>query len=263
MEGLGDAIEALVQLGRDRTFQRVDDGPAPAILVPAGTALVSLEDRLATPVRVREDQKFIDADSFAGYVGRFKTPQTVLVASVSALTLTAHIDYHGDDGLPSWNTHKARLVSIPSPDWKVWTGSNEKAMAQVPFAEFLEDQNHCIVEPDAATMVEIALNLQSKTDVTFQSKINISNGLATLMYAETAASGVESMAFPTKLHICVPPFQGSKPVDLLVRMRYRINGGNPTIFYKLDRPDRVVEESLRAEWEKAGKALELPVLVGP
>ena len=263
MNGLDQAIQLLLTEGARRTFRSVEVGPAPAILVPSGTSLLSLEDRLPAPVRVRENHRFIDADSFSGYVNRFKKPETILVASVSDLTLTAHIDYHGDDGTPSWSTHNANLVSIFSPDWTAWVEGNEQTMSQVEFAEFIEDQNHCIIEPEAAAMIELALNLQSNTDVTFASKINISNGLATLSYSESPSSGSQNMSFPTKLHICVPPFRGSDPVDLHVRMRYRINGHSPKIFYKLDRPERVVELALRDEWEKAGKAIGLPVLVGP
>lgn len=263
MQGLDAAIQALINLGKERTFQRIEEGPAPAILVPQGTSLLSLESYLPAPVRVRERQEFIDPTSFAGYVTRFQKSETILIASVEKRTLSALIDYHGNEGQPSWSDHRADLVSIISPDWQSWSDSNGQTMSQVEFAEFIEDQNHCIVEPDAARMIELALNLQSTTDVTFSSKINISNGLATFSYSESPSSGSQSISFPTKLHISLSPFRDSDPVDMNVRMRYRTNGGNPKIFYQLDRPDRVIEQSLRKEWEKASTQIGLPVLVGP
>ena len=260
-----EALDYLVRLGRNQLQEtRVSFGvDKPHLLLPEGVKAVDISDWLPTPARVEADPQFVNAESFAEYVNRFKTGNTLLFSSRGSGRIRAEIDYHAPDGTASWCDHSATLVLTKSEEWNAWTAKNEKQLSQIEFAEFLEDQNHCIIEPDAAKMVEIALNLKSTVDVTFESRVNVQTGGSTFVYKEDVKSADAHLTMPNLLCIALPPFVDEKPIYMAVRLRYRINGGKPTFFYRLDRRSRVIDQAVAAVNEKVAQLTGLPVMVGP
>lgn len=212
-----------------------------------GLSVVDMEQYLDRPVRKRASNVAIDQTSFCEYVARHATPgSTELFASLGKTVIVAIIDYHeaGGSGKAGWKEHTATLDLTLTKEWEKWTKGEGKHMSQVEFAEFLEDLAHTVVIPDAASIIDIALNLQANVDVRFDSKINRFTGGSQLYYTEDVNNGSKGqIKVPESMKVTVPPFRFSKPVDILVRLRVRIREGKAVFFYQLDRIDRILEEA--------------------
>lgn len=258
------AIELLLDTGSLRTFREFEiPGGKIAYLIPDGTRIEDGEKFQAAPNRITETRTFLDPKSFGEYAAPFQTDETIIVGSLKDRTATAYLDYHGA-GAPSWNCHKAVLKLTHTEEWAAWVANDGKTQTQLDFAEFLELQNHCIIEPDSARMIEIALNLKNTVDVTFESKINVHNGGSTFTYNEDVRAANQNLTVPNVMGLSIPVFVGDKkPASVAARLQYRIPGGKPTFKYKLTGPERIVEAALRSAWEEIEKITGKTVLIAP
>lgn len=226
--------------------------------------LIDLEKYLPTPIRKRTDQPFIETESFCTYVLDHKGPSTMLTGSPKLGAFVAHIDYHGKrDDAPSWCTHRAHLTLQSDPDWVRWVSGSGKPMAQVEFAEFLEDMDHTIEEPKAASVVEIVLKLQATSEHYFESAIDRDTGSATLNFKERTEQTGGTVKLPTQMQIAVRPYRSAKVVPVLVRLRYRVRDGKVAFTYQLLRADRIEEEAFNEIRERIGSLTGLEPLLTP
>src|SRR5207302_294681 len=95
-EGLNtESINRLMELGGNFKPQSPGDGGVPFVIVPAGMAVKSLAD-LLPPQRIERSVVLLEADSFAAYVNRFKSPETLVFVTVTetGCTFRAMLDYH-------------------------------------------------------------------------------------------------------------------------------------------------------------------------
>lgn len=238
------------------------DGHSVAVSVNSddgSVGVITLESLAATPYRIREHQKFIDIRSYAAYVGQFRGA-TVQFGSVSRGNVLAVLDYHADNE-PSWATHKAELVSMVTPEWAAFKKSNDKWFSQLEFADFLERWNHVIIEPEAAHISEIALNLEGSVDGVFQAKINRTNGASTFSYEEDVKTN--KLTVPSKFKIAVQPFYSSVLTDILILLRFKIEGQRPKFQLVIQNVERIEYEALLEAFKKVEMETGEPVLVGP
>jgi uncharacterized protein YfdQ (DUF2303 family) len=219
------------------------------VAAPAGTTLHSLEKfqypHGIPPSRIVAAPRFQDSASFCSYVNTFKDSRTRVLADVETVTFLALLDYHGagalPDGIPEFVSHRASFPLKHSDQWKLWMGQNDKLIPQAEFAEFLEDNRADVVDPDSATLVEIARDLTAHTDVNFASKINVVNGSAVLKYDEQVTASVRQgqILIPEMFSIRIPVFYGEEPTVIKARLRFRIGDGKLKFQYKLYRPQEV------------------------
>lgn len=89
------------------------------------------------------------------------------------------------------------------------------------------------------TMLEVARDMEGKTDVSFGSAIRQSNGSVRFNYSEEtkATVGAGRIEVPEQFVISIPIHIGSARVSLTARLRYRINAGKLVLWYDLLRAD--------------------------
>ena len=264
------AVTAIRDLAREATPQPQTGEKVHYAVIPQGSQLVSLKDyqfpQGMRPERITAHPKFQDQASFTSYVNTYKDHRTRILADVNQASFVALIDYHGvgDEQQPEFVSHRAGFQLALSEEWKLWMGFHDKQIPQAEFAEFLEDNRADIIEPDSARLVEIARDLQAKTDVNFASKINSSNGAATLQYEETIKASVTTgrIEMPESFRIRIPVFFGEAAVEIPARLRFRISDGKLKFQYKLYRPTELRQHAFDVTRGDISEATTLEVLLG-
>jgi uncharacterized protein YfdQ (DUF2303 family) len=227
------------------------DGRFVAITVPKGgaTRVVDLEELAqATSAYPRWKTGAYAAhtpDSFVAYVNRHQTQATEVFASRADYTLIAVIDSHAVD-LAGRGAHQATLRMRTTPGWAAWLALDRKLVSQVDFAEHIEERLVDIVEPDAATFLEICQSLLASTSVEFESAHRLVDGQSHLVYRETTTASAgqrHDLEIPARFVIGVAPWQGAAPWKVSARLRYRINHGALAIGYILDRATDMAEHA--------------------
>lgn len=224
------------------------------------------------PSRIIQSPTFFDAASFSKYVITYRDIRTRVLANPETFAFTALLDYHQgamDEGAeklkPEFVSHRASFRLTESEQWKVWFGNHDKLIPQTQFAEFLEDNRRDIFKPSAADMMEVARDLQAKTEVNFDSKVTLKDGSATLRYQEQVTAGVGpagNIAIPDEFSIRIPVFYGEAPVEISAKLRFRISGGKLSFLYRLYRPVETRNEAFNATVERVATELTQPVWLG-
>jgi uncharacterized protein YfdQ (DUF2303 family) len=208
-----------------------------------------LEKYEPQPRRKTGSYALTDVESFVSYLAKHCLPETELWANDKASTIRAVINAHGDtddtgtgEAFAGWSDHTATLALPYTQDWRDWTGRDNKLQAQTEFAEFIEDHLPNFVTPTGADMLELAQSFQATTKVDFDSSQRLKSGETQLTYAETttAAAGKKgTLAIPDTFELALQVHERGPVYRVKARFRYRINGGNLHLAYRLDRVDDV------------------------
>lgn len=241
---------------------KVEGCALPIVPIPAEVGVVDLEGILEYPAHIKEDLAFVSKESFLEYLDRFRTDSTVIFACADTATLLAKVDYHGQSskgeaGQPRFGHHKASLMLERSVEWSAWSNRAEHGMSQVEFADFVEERAIDFVDPDAATMLEVATNFHVNQKVIFKSAMRLESGDVQLQYDTDTSS--KSVEIPDRFTIRIPVFKHGEPVDISARLRYRINEGELRLRYKLDRPDTLYDEAWSNVVAEVRKQSGLPI----
>lgn len=184
-----------------------------------------------------------DAESFIAYLAKHGLPETELWANDKAGTIRAVVNAHGaGQHIPGWSDHTATLALPFTKDWKEWTSADNKLMAQTEFAAFIEDHLPNFATPSGADMLELAQTFQATTKVDFDSSQRLKSGETQISYVEntTAAAGKKgALAIPDTFELGLQVHERGPVYKVKARFRYRINGGNLHLAYRLDRIDDV------------------------
>ncbi|WP_394360703.1 DUF2303 family protein [Amycolatopsis sp. SB7-3] len=259
--------------------RRADEAapPAPFELAPEKSVVVrtlrndervdttDLESLLDQPRRPRGTALLTDPSDFAAYVARLATRSTTVWADQDHLRITATFNDHSDGFSPGWRDHQAVLQLKHDDDWKAWLRHHGSLMPQEDFAEHLEDHAHTIVNPDTATMLEIALTFQTRRNASFSRGARLNSGDVQLAWSEetTAKAGASGrLEVPAEFTIAVSPFFGLPATEVTARLRWRIRDGQLGIGYRLDRPDLVHRQAFADVRQMLADTLEAPVLLG-
>ena len=148
--------------------------------------------------------------------------------------------------MPRHGDHLAVLKLKRSPEWQTWASKSETGMAQVEFAEFIEDNARDILTPGPIEMLEIATGLQATVGATFRSAINQANGTVQLNWDEQVEGSVKGTgkAIPTEFQVGIRPFLGTERYPIDCRLRYRVSGGSLRLHYKALHLDPITEAAL-------------------
>lgn len=164
--------------------------------------------------------------SFAEYVNRHKTADTVIYADPKNAVAHAVLDDHGAE--PGHRRHVAVYRFPRSVEWEAWRGLHRKSQSQAAFIDFLEDRLPDIIEPTGADVLEICRDMQGRADVAWKSATNLQSGAVQLSYQEDVtaeSSKAGKIDFPHKIKIKAEIFYKGGLVALDVRLRFRVNGG--------------------------------------
>lgn len=246
----GDAEVIIDTAIRTAEPTELADDQAYAFVVPQGARVevvdVDREERLDHPRRKKGTVQLVQTDSLIAYVGDHdvKDGRTRLYADVRGQRVVAVLN--GPNTEPGWGDHKAILTLTTTPEWKRWIQRDGLIGEQVEFAEHIEDCLDDIVEPPGADILELAQTFQATTAAEFRTGARLQDGRRQLTYVEeinaSAGTGGE-IEVPSDFLISISPIEGSDPVTIKARLRYRVGGGKLRIGYILHRPDVVLREA--------------------
>jgi len=224
-----------------------------------GITQIDRERHQATPSRKRGVVTVHEHASLARYVGAHEiVGHTALYADVRERRIVAVINGHGglaendtpgDEGGPAgWGDHRAALTLRHSPEWEAWTAQDGRWLGQAVLAEHFQDNYVDIIEPDHATMLELAQTFQATSFVDFKSAHRLKDGNTGLRYEETSdarAGQKGELEIPDEFTLSLRVFEGLDPVEVQARLRYRVRDGSLVIGYRLVRP----EDHVRAAFD--------------
>lgn len=204
----------------------IDRGDRQFAFIPEGydLTLKDISDPLRLSARVRQSVTLDDAASLIAFVNRFPADASVLVADFTALTISAVLDFHGDNqtaaGVVGACEFVAKFALLPSEEYSRWDAIEGQMHDQAVFAAFLEENAVDICAPDPATMIEISRDLEATTNSAFRAKTRLENGDRAFTYeTETKVKG--DLIVPTKFSLCIPLFNGEEPEILEAMFRFR------------------------------------------
>lgn len=221
--------------------------------LPEDHTLENLAELLPYPLHHTKRINTHEQAGFIEYVKRHTTAFTQLFCGNPSKNpfVKAIFDYNDQNGTPG---HQHHICEYPMPftqDWQSWIDHNEKSMDQLQFAEFLEDQQDNIVEPQGADLLKMVLNMQARTETNFSSAQRLEDGSIQIAYEE-GNNGTGMFELPHEFNLAIPVFQGGDAYTITARLRTRLRSGNLSLFYKLVNPKKRIETA----YEDALKAIE-------
>jgi uncharacterized protein YfdQ (DUF2303 family) len=242
-------------------LQPFDPEQTYAVVSANGSAsLLDLEKFRDTPDRPRGVFYPATVESLVNYV---KTHQadgaTTLWVHEDSGKVVAVLDDHSQKA-PAWRQHRAELTLRPSSEWLFWTKLDNQLMPQEAFANHLQEGLPDILNPDGATLLEIAEKFHANTEVKFRSGVDRTSGEVKFLYDESieakATTAAGDIAVPRKFTLMLAPFIGEEKVEVEANLRYSAKGGTLHLGYKLERPERIVEAALDRTAEALAKSFD-------
>jgi len=205
-----------------------------------------------------------EAESLIRYANRFSDPRSILLADFDRLQIGARIDWHAAndaDGRPGPRKHAATLQLRESEEFRRWAAMEGELHDQMAFAEFL-DENACdIVDPDPATFLEIARDLEATQGVSFKAGTRLQTGERNLTYeTETHVKG--EMKVPTQFTLSIPLFQGEAPAEITASFRFRPRQDGLRLGFVWRRVEYRRQAEFAAIAHRVAEATGLPVMFG-
>lgn len=193
----------------------------------------SLERFQDTPNRVDARPTFRDTASLVGYVNRFADPTiAVLTSSATARTITATLDHHKTDGTPGWAAWTPSFAAQFDARFDAWRQINGRPLSQIKAGQFLEERAVDVIEPDAATIMDMVMQFDALKKVTFKQSTRLHDGQRQFQYIEeNEARG--AVTLPEKIKLRLPIFDGMEPDVFMVRLRFRIDDGSLNFSFEI------------------------------
>lgn len=267
-----EAINRIAELGAVSITPKVhSEGGKPFVIIPDGTKAEDVSGFFPASY-IRRSVSLLEADSFADYVNRFKTDDTLLFAAVTeqGCTLKAILDYHtaAPELIPHRCEHVASYATIETPEWKTWMAANRKAMSQVDFATWLEDNSTMFVNPKGADLLELVQTLVGKCDVRFVSGVRLRDGANRLNYEEDvilkgqSTTTSDAVDLPTTLAVGIAPFQGAPKYQITARLKFRIEGRKLSLWFETVAPHTIIRECVLAVVKQVAEKTGITPLLG-
>lgn len=252
-------------------IERNPEHAALAVVVPAGYELRSLRvdgDEYRDYPRHKAGAPVVyDAASFALYwTKHHQDGESELYADYVQGRIVGVLDAHGDT-LAGWKKHTVTLALQKNPTWDTWKALSGNLLAQTQFAEYLEQLVADIVEPDGATMLEVATTLSATRSAVYEAKATrLDNGDRRFSFDEAttarAGAGRGQVDIPSKFVILAQPFLGGPTTRVEALLRYRVADAGLQLGYVLVRPDDAVRTVFDAVVTELEDAIQAPVMRG-
>ncbi|MGY5048257.1 DUF2303 family protein [Streptomyces sp. 900105755] len=205
-----------------------------------------------------------DSASFLTYFGKHADDASEVYSDVEQLTVTAVLDAHAADAA-RFGEHRLALSLRRTKAWQEWLQLNGRLVSQDEFANFLEDHLPNLVEPDAATMLEIAQSIKAHTKSEFQSSTRLQSGERKFAFVEdikTSAGAKGDITIPETFRIAVPPFEGADAYSMTARFKYRLDRGVLTLGFKLEQPEERAKAAFADVLAAIADGINTPILNG-
>ena len=226
----------------------LEPGGLASILLPMGSRVqvLDLEKYLQEPKRKRGVYRPATVESLIQYLDLHHGEGTAIWVDILGEVIVGVVNDHAPIE-PGWGDHRAILQLIHTPEWNRWKKLDGQLVGQEQFAEHIEESITELVDPDAATMLEIAQSIQATTTASFRSATRLANGEIQMKYDEEVdakAGRAGQLEIPSRFTLAIAPFYGEEPYQVTARLRYRVSGGKLAIGYRLDKPHEVLLDSL-------------------
>lgn len=253
--------QAIIDVAREAqqqtmTLEEVDPSVDYVTLDREGNArILDLSSLLDRPERPEGTYSLATLASFIDYVKKHdQGDHTTVWVHPTDGRVVAILDDHAAEKT-AWREHQARLDLLVTDEWKFWAEADGNYMGQQEFAGLLQEGLPDIAKPDAALLLEACSSIQATTNASFRSGFRLDNGEVKMQYDEQIdgkAGKHGELAIPEEFLLSLAPFVGNEKVIIAAHLRYRVRGGNLSIGYKLQQPDRVVQEALDEVADKLG-----------
>jgi uncharacterized protein YfdQ (DUF2303 family) len=262
----GEAQAIINTAVRTLTPHELEPGSVYAFNTPTGVHEVDLTGPEYTGELPRKTGRTLvrDAASFLTYYAKHKDDATEIYSDVEQLSVTAVLDAHSADE-PGFGEHRLHLALRRTKAWQEWLDLDGKLVDQDRFANFLEDHLVHLVDPDAATMLEIAQSIKATTKAEFQSSSRLQSGERKFAFVEDtkASAGAKGdLAIPETFKIAVPPFEGADVYSMTARFKYRLGGGQLALGFKLEQPEERVKAAFADVLGEIASGVDTPILNG-
>jgi uncharacterized protein YfdQ (DUF2303 family) len=240
--------EIAAQIGRPIS---VAPGDIQRFVVPEGSGSARVltfdgEEFSDAPRRKRGTATFHDVTSFLEYSVVHWTDGSACWVDTAVPSIVAVLNGDGP-GRPGWGDHRARFAPRPHREWNAWAQVEAKGwIAQGDLADFIQQWLHTIVEPDGATLLELAQEFQATIAAKFQSGARLASGARQLVYTEDVAAKSGSVEIPESFTVQVTPMEGADPVLMRVWLRFRVRDGALSFRLLRDRADDILEANIVA-----------------
>ena len=279
LTGGADIVRDAAELGRliaakNLAIQRgqyLDASPFVILRNDVGTEMVQWLEQIAQPPhRKTGSVKLNDAESFIAYYALHGNGAPVY-ATLQPAQFVAVLNDHTKEAA-GYRDHRSIFKVAHSPEWESWTKHNGHGAAfnsNESFALFLEENALDIVKPDAAQMLQIALNFRVNANVRFSTSQRLQDGNVELAFANVVNASAGSTAggklkIPETFTIELPVFAGlnAKKYKVEARFRYRLRDGSLSLWYELIHARKAMEQAFKDVWAQIEKATQAPILNG-
>lgn len=252
------AYDRLVQLGAQNA-RLTEVGGIPFVIAHKDLAVSELAKHAKAPIRVEEDVRLTDFDSFIAYLNEFGSAASAVFVSLEHGKFSGIIDYHSGGEAPAFCAHKVQFTATKTKDWLDWLSISDRPLSQTEAAEFIEDHIDSIVTPSGSEMLEIASTITAQKKVDFRSGTKLDNGQIEFVYNEiidgkAGASG--SLHIPQSIFLALTPFESADAFRVECKFRYRIKEGSLSIIFHLARPDLVWRDAIQSVLENVHEKLD-------
>lgn len=194
-------------------------------VVPDGFSITSLEKYQTAPNRMTGKKVFRDIDSLAKYLERFEKPNSVAFSCPHERLIRTEIDHHdGKDGVAGFCEHHANFSAIFTAEYQAWRSFCGTWVSQKDAGEFLEERAVDVIEPDAASIMDMVMSFDALKKVTFKQSTRLHDGQRQFTYnEENEVRG--NVTLPERLKIRLPIFDRQEPDQFRVNVRFDIQDG--------------------------------------
>lgn len=257
-----DTVKSLLNAGAALTEPITSKHETDFIVVPAGyTAQATeklIEPYLKLPRRVKGSARFQDLESFIAYVLAFKTEDSRLFydrgdGSKAPPEILAVLDYHHDSQTAAWKEHTATYRPLYTEEWTRFVEKDGERMTQEPFLEFIEENTEVIIDPPGAELLEVAMSLEGKNNITCNQLLRLDNGKTKLVYSEDVElrgqpSGRKEgeVLFPNIITLGIIPFENGPGYRFKARLRYRIENRKLFFWFEIVDLHLVVKQAVNS-----------------
>lgn len=235
----------------------VDIEGVPHLAIPVSNnndwEIRDLSKLLDRPKRITGTTEFNEPESFCTFVKDYLTKDSSLYMKADLDELTFYVVAIFNDNkreISNWKDHRANYLPDFSPEWHDWRLYHSKRVNQVEMAEFIENHIEDIYSDkdkgvSAAEVYEAVSNLHDCRNVTFSSRVNVANGMASFAYTEKTG-GEKKLEVPTEFLIAIPIFASGQLHSIRVKLRYRINrnSGELILWYELTQIQKVFKRAI-------------------
>lgn len=230
------------------THQVVDD--IDVLCAPEGYELHSLEQYRQQPQRQTGSVTLHTPASFVAYTkeGDPKHGRVFINAVDRAFVAVLN---HGTPETPDWRDHRARYQPDYSLPYNAWTAFVKSPCNQTQMIQFLEEHAADIGSLRAADILELVRDFRVASNGSFTSAQDLNTGSIQFNYA-IENRGAGAVEIPDQLTLNVPVFEGTDPVAVVVRFRYRLKEGALTFHLEIAQREQLE----RDEFDKIRAGIE-------